>query len=153
MTEPTTDPRETGDQVADFDAFFAEQGPAKREGERLRLYGREYRLPATVPALFTLQLQRVQNSARPEDIRAMLAALFGPDAVDDWAAHGMGDDQLGTVLLWGTANCAKPGSMSVERAAELYREREQAKSQQGKANRPANRSKGKGKPRSSGTRS
>ncbi|MFB6846204.1 hypothetical protein ACFCXS_15265 [Streptomyces sp. NPDC056373] len=143
-------------EVADFDAFFAEQGEQEPEGVPLKLYGRTYTLPATLPALFTLQLHRVQHSARPEDIRRLLASLFGPDAVDHWTERGMSDRQLGIVLLWATANVADPGTVSMERAAQLYDEREQAKAQ-GKARpRPAKpkSSKGNGskKPRSSGKR-
>ncbi|WHM36316.1 hypothetical protein [Streptomyces sp. BPTC-684] len=144
-------------QVADFDAFFAEQGPAKRTGVPLRLFGREYRLPATVPALFTVQLHRVQHSARPEDILALLATLFGPDAADDFTARGMDDDQLGVLLIWATANTATPGCITIGEAAKQYQQREDAK---GKApsprpiqNRSGRRSTGQGKRPSSGRRS
>lgn len=147
-------------EVADFDAFFAEQAEPEPRGVELKLYGRSYTLPGTLPALFTLQLHRVQNSSRPEDVRRLLASLFGPDAVDHWTEVGMSDRQLGIVLLWSTANVAEPDSVSMQRAAELYDEREQGK--QGKAQpRPAKPkpkpqgSKGNGskKPRSSGKRS
>lgn len=149
-------PLEGGPELADFDAFFAEQAEPEPKGVPLRLYGRTYTLPGTLPALFTLQLHRVQHSARPEDIRRLLSSLFGPDAVDHWTEHGMSDRQLGIVLLWSTANVADPGAVSMERAAQLYDEREQAKAQ-GKARpRPAKPKGGKGnarkKPRSSGKR-
>lgn len=144
-------------EVADFDAFFAEQAEQEPQGVPLKLYGRTYTLPGTLPALFTLQLHRVQHSARPEDIRRLLASLFGPDAVDHWTERGMSDRQLGIVLLWSTANVADPGAVSMERAAQLYDEREQAKAQ-GKARpRPAkpkgNKGNGSKRPRSSGKRS
>jgi hypothetical protein len=156
VTEPVDTAPEV--EVADFDAFFAEQGPEQRTGVPLRLFGREYVLPPSLPALFTLQLHRVQHSARPEDIRAMLGALFGPEACDHWTEHGMTDRQLGIVLLWATANTAEAGTVSMDRAAELYDKREAAKqaeaAQQGKARTaPRKASKGKGKPRSSGPRS
>ncbi|CAL9479967.1 hypothetical protein [Streptomyces sp. enrichment culture] len=144
-------------EVADFDAFFAEQRPeAERQGIPLRLYGRTYTLPASLPALFALQLHRVHTSARPDDIRRLLGSLFGPDAVDHWTERGMTDRQLGTVLLWATTNVAEPGAMSVEEAAAEYDRREAAKAAAGKATRPAPakpRPKGKGKRRSSGARS
>ncbi|MEU3102926.1 hypothetical protein [Streptomyces griseoflavus] len=148
---------EPGHELADFDAFFAEQAEPVKQGVPLRLYGRTYTLPPTLPALFTLQLHRVQHSARPEDIRRLLGSLFGPDAVDHWTEHGMDDRKLGIVLLWSTANVAEPGKVSMERAAQMYDEREQAKAQ-GKARpRPAKPKGGKGngskKPRSSGKRS
>lgn len=156
MTEPLHEP-EPGAEVADFDAFFAEQAEPAKQGVTLRLYGRTYVLPASLPTLFTLQLQRVQHSARPEDIRRLLGSLFGPDAVDHWTECGMDDRRLGIVLLWATAQTAEAGAVSMERAAELYDEREAAKAT-GKAaprkapNRPRPKGKGKGKPRSSGKR-
>lgn len=144
------------DDVADFDQFFAEQATPRR-GLPLRLFGRTYTLPPSLPALYMLQLHRVQNSARPEDVRRLLSSLFGPDAVDDWADHGMDDRQLAIVLMWATANTAQPGSLTMQQAAAEYDKREAAKA--GKAQRPAtatgpkkNRPKGKGKPRNSGRR-
>lgn len=156
MTNLDDDQLGAAHEVADFDAFFAEQAEPEPQGVPLKLYGRTYTLPGTLPALFTLQLHRVQNSARPDDIRRLLASLFGPDAVDHWTERGMSDRQLGIVLLWSTANVADPGAVSMERAEQLYDEREQAKAQ-GKARpRPAKPKGGKGngsrKPRSSGKR-
>ncbi|MBC9714079.1 hypothetical protein H9Y04_16060 [Streptomyces sp. TRM66268-LWL] len=152
MTEQPIEPAEVEVEVADFDAFFAEQAEPERRGVPLKLYGRTYVLPPSLPALFTLQLHRVQHSARPDDIRRLLGSLFGPDAVDHFSEAGMSDRHLGIVLLWATANVAEPGGVSMERAAQLYDEREAAR---GKAaarqSRP--RPKGKGKPRSSGKRS
>jgi hypothetical protein len=143
------------DDVADFDAFFAEQATPRR-GLPLRLFGRTYTLPPSLPALYLLQLHRVMNSANAEDVSRLLAALFGPDAVNHWAEAGMDDRQLGIVLMWATANVAKPGALSMEQAAAEYDRREAAKA--GKAPRPAttqrpkNRPKGKGKRPNSGRR-
>ncbi|MGW7197219.1 hypothetical protein [Streptomyces chryseus] len=144
MSEYTDDNLDQVDGVADFDAFFAEEAEPEKRGVPLRLYGRTYTLPAALPALFTLLLQRVRDSARPEDIRRLLAALFGADAPDHWTENGMSDRRLAIVLAWAIANIAAPGSVSMERAAELYDEREQAKAA-GKA--PARKTPAKGKPR------
>lgn len=133
-----------GVEVADFDAFFEETSEPEPEGVPLKLYGRTYVLPGTLPALFSLQLHRVRNSARPEDIRRLLGALFGPDAVDHWTERGMSNRKLGIVLLWSTANVAEPDSVSMERAAELYDEREASKGKA--APRPA-KTKAKAKPK------
>lgn len=156
MTNSHDDQLGEGGEVADFDAFFAEHAEPERTGVPLRLYGRTYVLPTPPPTLFTLQLHRVQHSARPDDIRRLLSGLFGPDAVDQWTERGMTDRQLGIVLLWATANVADPGAVSMERAAQMYDEREAAKAQ-GKARpRPAKPKGGKGskstRPRSSGKR-
>ncbi|MEU1020258.1 hypothetical protein [Streptomyces sp. NPDC005898] len=156
MTEQPIDQAEDAVEVADFDAFFAEQAEPEPKGVPLRLYGRTYTLPATLPALFTLQLHRVQHSARPEDIRRLLGSMFGPDAVDHWTEAGMSDRHLGIVLLWSTANVAEPGTVSMERAAQLYDEREAAKGKAAPRRAPAKprpKAKGKAKPRSSGKQS
>ncbi|ARB11436.1 tail assembly chaperone [Streptomyces phage ToastyFinz] len=114
------------DDVTDFDQFFAEQTTAPR-GLPLRLFGRTYTLPARLPALYVLQLHRVMHSANPEDVSRLLAALFGPDALNHWAEAGMDDRQLGIVLMWSTANVANPGAMTLEQAAAEYDRREAAK--------------------------
>jgi hypothetical protein len=140
--------------VADFDAFFSEQAE-QREGVPLRLFGREYRLPTSLPLLFTLQMERLKDSADPDDIRKMLASLFGPDALDAWAERGMTDRQLGVVLVWSTANCRKPGAVSMSEAARLYDERENAAAGKAAPNRAERRAKSQGKgkrPASSGKR-
>ncbi|MER6196767.1 hypothetical protein ABT234_05220 [Streptomyces sp. NPDC001586] len=154
MTEPylDTDEQHQGDGVADFDAFFAEQTRPAPRGLPLRLFGREYVLPARMTTLFALQLQRVHTSAHADDIRRLLAALFGPDAIGDWAENGMDDRMFGIVLLWSTSNMTAPGSLTMAQAAEEYDAREAAQATAGKA-RPRPRPKGKGKRRSSGKRS
>lgn len=159
MSELPTDeyaPQDVADDVADFDAFFAEQAEPEKQGVPLRLYGRGYTLPSTLPALFAMQLHRVQHSARAEDIRRLLGSLFGPDAVDHWTENGMDDRRLSVVLMWSTANVAEPGSVSMQRAAEMYDERERAKAAGKAAPRraPAKKAtKAKAKPRNSGKRS
>ncbi|MFJ6748270.1 hypothetical protein ACIQNI_08775 [Streptomyces sp. NPDC091266] len=126
--------------VADFDAFFAEQNEP-RFGATLRLYGREYVLPTSLPLLFTLQMERVQNSSEPDDIRRLLASLFGPKALDEWADHGMTDRQLGVVLLWSAANAREPGCLSIAEAVELHDEQEADRQEggEGKASHPTPR--------------
>ncbi|WP_329148288.1 hypothetical protein OIU91_19840 [Streptomyces sp. NBC_01456] len=119
-----------GENVADFDAFFAEQNEP-RFGATLRLFGREYVLPTSLPLLFTLQMERVQNSSDADDIRRLLASLFGPTALDEWAEHGMTDRQLGVVLLWSAANAREPGCISIAEAVELYDEQEAGKQEEG----------------------
>jgi len=118
---------------ADFDAFFAEES-ATRPREQLTLYGTTYTLPESLPLLFTLQMERVQHSSDPDDVRRMLATLYGGDVLDVWAEHGMTDRQLGVVLMYSAANIRKPGSVTMARAAELYAEQDA-----GKAAAPANR--------------
>ncbi|MFI5808879.1 hypothetical protein [Streptomyces sp. NPDC051561] len=124
--------------AADFDAFFAEES-ATRPRERLTLYGHKYVLPESLPLLFTLQMERVQNSDDPDDVRKMLSTLFGADVLDLWAEKGMDDRQLGIVLIYAAANIRTPGSLSMARAAELHAEQEAGKA--AAPNRAARRAK------------
>ncbi|MFM9368066.1 hypothetical protein [Streptomyces sp. Da 82-17] len=136
---------EHGHEVADFDAFFAEHAEP-RFGAVLRLYSREYVLPTSLPLLFTLQMERVKDSDNPDDIRRLLASLFGPAALDEWAEHGMTDRQLGVVLVWAAANSREPGCLTIAEAAAAYDERE---GEEGKAlprPTPATMRPGSGKP-------
>jgi hypothetical protein len=139
---------------ADFDAFFAEQDTS-RPRESFTLYGTRYVLPDSLPLMFTLQAERVQDSNDPNDVRKMLGTLFGGDTLDTWAEHGMTDRQFGIVLIYSAANVRTPGSVTMQRAAELHDEQERARAA-GKApapNRAARRAKPKnGKRRSSGKR-
>lgn len=114
------DHQDHGDGFADFDAFFAEQ--SRSRAETFRLYGRTYTLPESLPLIFSLQLDRLQHSNDPADVRTMLRALVGVDALDHWAERGMTDRQLGILLIYAAANVRSPGSVSMARAAELHDE-------------------------------
>ncbi|GHB98621.1 MULTISPECIES: hypothetical protein [Streptomyces rochei group] len=155
MAEVARDLADAADQ-GDFDAFFREEAAkGKRKRQTITLYGSTYILPETMPLMFTLQAERVQASTDLNDVRRMLSALFGVDALDDWAENGMDDRQFRIVLMYSAANVRAPGSLTMQRAAELYDEQEAAKDAQGKApapNRAARRKKSK-KRGSSGKRS
>ncbi|WP_406353257.1 hypothetical protein [Streptomyces sp. NBC_00658] len=131
-------------ETADFDAFFAEQIP-DRPRAALTLYARDYVLPDSLPLLFTLQMERVQHSSDPDDVRRMLATLFGDGTLDEWAQRGMTDRQLGVVLIYSAANIRKPGSLSMQRAAELHDQGEAGKTGKAPANRAERRAKTKKK--------
>ncbi|MGA5084095.1 hypothetical protein [Streptomyces pseudogriseolus] len=145
--EPSLD-----EQAADFDAFFGEEVTA-RPAQRVRVCGKTYTLPDSLPLMFTLQAERVQQSSSVDDVRAMLAPLFGRDALDEWADAGMTDRRFRIVLMYAAANVRKPGSLTMEAAARLHDEQEAAQAE-GKAagpNRAARRKKTK-KRASSGKR-
>ncbi|MGW2541078.1 hypothetical protein ACWC5I_09425 [Kitasatospora sp. NPDC001574] len=134
-----------GDGFADFDAFFAEQ-TADAPAETFQLYGRTYTLPDSLPLMFTLQMERLQASEDPDDLRTMLRTLVGEDALDHWAEQGMTDKRLGIVLIYAAATVRRPGSVTMQRAAELYDQQNVAP---GKAPAPAapNRAARRAKPR------
>jgi hypothetical protein len=137
-------PAPDGHEAADFDAFFGEE-VAARPRQTLTVCGRTYTLPDSLPLMFTLQAERVQESSSVDDVRAMLAPLFGRDALDHWAREGMTDRQFRIVLVYAVANVRSPGSLTMQAAAKLHDEQEAAKAE-GKAagpNRAARRKKPK----------
>ncbi|MGC0427610.1 hypothetical protein RKD32_003965 [Streptomyces sp. SAI-195] len=143
------------DQAADFDAFFREEvDTGTRERQTLTVCGRRYTLPDSLPLMFTVGMERLQNSSDVDDVRKMLAPLFGRDALDEWAEGGMTDRQFRIVLVYAAANVRTPGSLTMEGAAELHDKQEAEKVAGGKASAPnrAARRKKNGKRRSSGKR-
>ncbi|MFJ7337882.1 hypothetical protein ACIQUU_32115 [Streptomyces sp. NPDC101116] len=148
MSEPNLDEyddeKPLAEQAADFDAFFGEE-VNRRERPTLTVCGKTYTLPDSLPLMFTLQAERVQESSSVDDVRKMLAPLFGADALDHWADNGMTDRQFRIVLVYATANVRTPGSLTMQAAAELH-DRQEAEKAAGKApspNRAARRSKTK----------
>ncbi|MGW3057683.1 hypothetical protein ACWC98_17425 [Streptomyces goshikiensis] len=112
--------------ATDFDAFIVEEA-AKRPRQPVKLYGKTYVLPDSLPVMFTLLMTRVEDSQDPEDVARLLALLFGGDVLDSWAEKGMTDRQLGILLIFSAANTRMPGSVTLARAAELYEEQEAGK--------------------------
>lgn len=136
-------------EATDFDAFIVEEC-ATRPRQPLKLYGKTYVLPESLPIMFTLLMTRVQDSQDPNDVARLLAILFGADVLESWAEQGMTDRQLGILLIYSAANTRTPGSVSLARAAELYEEQEAGKA--AGPNRAARRAK-TGKKKRSGGRS
>ncbi|MFF5501264.1 hypothetical protein [Streptomyces roseolus] len=137
--------------AADFDAFFAEQNDP-RPRQPITLFGRRHLLAAELPLMFTLEAERIQHSSNPDDIRKLLITIFGSDVLDEWAEKGLTDRQLGILLIYSAAAIRAPGTVTMERAAELHDEQEA----QGKApapNRAQRRSKKTKRGGSSGRRS
>ncbi|RSS59579.1 hypothetical protein [Streptomyces sp. WAC01280] len=134
--------------AADFDAFFAEQA-ITRPRQRITLFGREHLLAAELPLMFTLEAERIQYSSDPNDVRKMLITIFGSDVLDEWAEHGLTDRQLGILLIYSAAAIRSPGTVTMQRAAELHDEQD---AEQGKAPAP-NRAQRRTKPKRKGGRS
>lgn len=85
------------DGVEDFDAYWHHH---KRKGARVRIMGEVVELPPAMPLQFELEARRLQRSKRPEDVRKLVAILFGPTALDRWTARGMDSDQFQLLLAW-----------------------------------------------------
>lgn len=127
--------RKTAADVGSFDAFWAEVSGSGTETIR----GVEVTIPTDVPIAMELRIQQLQESESEQDVRELIGLLFGGDALDQWAAAGMGLRELQTVLTWGVAR-ASGVEMSFR---EAYDTVTAAASSEGKApapNRAARRS-------------
>lgn len=88
--------------AADFDEEWAE---ADASAPKIRLMGKIYTLPATMPAKLVLFVYRVKsgddNSKRDvglSEIKNMVGVLIGADAVEEIIERGIGIDRLGDIL-------------------------------------------------------
>lgn len=132
-----------------FDAFWAEVSGGATEIIR----DVEVAIPTDVPIAMELRIQQLQESESEQDVRELVGLLFGVDALDQWAAAGMGLRELQTVLTWGLAHAAGQ-PLTFREAHETVTAAEQAA--EGKApgpNRAARRSASKKPSASTGGRS
>lgn len=83
----------------DFDKFFNEKG---KEKVILRLLGKEWILPSSIPAPLMLKIIRNRNEeeANPELIFDMVKDLFGTKQYDALMELGVNMDQIGAVIEW-----------------------------------------------------
>lgn len=83
----------------DFDKFFNEKG---KEKVVLRLLGKEWILPSSIPAPLMLKIIRNRNEeeANPELIFDMVKDLFGAKQYDALMELGVDMDQIGAVIEW-----------------------------------------------------
>lgn len=87
----------------DFDLFFTEMN---REPLRLRIFGEDHELPATLPVKIVLLCQRLQN-ANPDEIVAdgeifeIFRGVFGKDRANKWIDEKALDvEQMSILLQW-----------------------------------------------------
>lgn len=83
----------------DFDKFFNEKG---KEKVVLRLLGKEWILPSSIPAPLMLKIIRNRNEeeANPELIFDMVKDLFGVKQYDALMELGVNMDQISAVIEW-----------------------------------------------------
>jgi hypothetical protein len=109
--------------TVDADAFFAAE-VSTVQPVSLRLFGKDYTLPLTMPVAFSLLAERHREDESLATMRTVLAPVFGPDALDTWLAAGIDQRRLGVVLLWSAQNMHQPHSLSFEDAVREYDTRE-----------------------------
>lgn len=104
----------------DFASFWAAQAP---HGTRLRgVFGVDVELPSSLPIEFDAMARQVQETKDPDVTKRLVGMLFGQEALATWSANGCTADQFGVLLMWGSANAAKPHCMSLQQALDVYME-------------------------------
>lgn len=105
------DPQDT----QSWDDFWADVRPADRTEI---ICGVEVLVPSDCTLDFTRRLGELEQSDSEDDLRELIAMLFGDGVLDEWTDAGMTARQLQTALLWGIAH-ANGNPMSFARAYEL----------------------------------
>lgn len=82
-------------KVLNFDQFMSEK---KQETIQVTIFGKEYEVPAQVPAIVPVMMARAERTKNPVDNTRMIMfaadALLGNAAVDELCAKGMGTPDL-----------------------------------------------------------
>ncbi|HET6356098.1 hypothetical protein [Streptomyces sp.] len=86
--------------VDSFDAFWAQVSSSGTETIR----GITVKVPMDVPLALELRIKDLEQSESEDDIRELIALLFGDDVLDRWREAGMGLLEFKTVLAWGMAH-------------------------------------------------
>ncbi len=86
-------------KILDYDRFMQE---VSREPVIVRVHGREYTIPASIPALVPLMMARAErlqddrerNAEYAKLVFAAADAMFGEKQMDDICAHGLTAEDL-----------------------------------------------------------
>jgi hypothetical protein len=118
-----------------WDDFWGEVNAA-RTTEVIR--GVTVPVPTDLPLIFKQRMTELQDSDRDEDVRELVALVFGEGVLDQWRDAGMGAQELKVLLAWGFANgSGKPTSF--REAFEIVTEAEAQGKAPGAPNRAARR--------------
>lgn len=104
-----------GEAVDDFDAFWSSYS---RGHKSVRILGRDMPLPKDVP-LWVLMSRVDPND--DEQIKTLVSELYGPEALDQWIADGMGMFQLSVLIGWTIAR-VQGDHVTFEKAAQRTEE-------------------------------
>jgi hypothetical protein len=88
---------ETPEQTEDFDAFWSAR---ERKQKSTTIMGETITLPPALPLQFELEARRLARSKRDQDVRKLVAILFGQDTFTKWAEKGMDLEQFKVLLAW-----------------------------------------------------
>ena len=101
-------------ELEDFDAFWV-----KRKRPRTRIMGQIVELPASLPLRFELEAKKLAKSKAEQDVRTLVAILFGDDALDQWTQAGMDVEQFQLLLAWAPRKIAGQDVTLAQVAEEL----------------------------------
>ncbi|MBA9003731.1 hypothetical protein [Thermomonospora cellulosilytica] len=131
---------EAGETI-DFNAWLATEQAARGGGKRIRVFGKVIALPTDLPLGFTLALDQTSESSDLDDVKKMVAALYGDDALDHWVKEGLGLFGFQVLLAYGSAVAAGQ-TVTLDEVAAKVREANKQR-EQGKAQKPGRGKKGK----------
>lgn len=102
--------RKTTPAPGSYEAFLAEAFAGGTETIR----GVEVAIPTDVPLAMEQRLRDLRDSESEDDVREMVALLFGADVLNTWRDNGMGLIEFKTVLAWGMAHASGAGVSFME---------------------------------------
>lgn len=85
-----------------WDAFWAEVNTKDQPTEVIRTV--TVRVPSDLPLGFQQRVNQLKDSDRDEDVRELVALIFGEGVLDQWIEADMGSREFKIVLAWGMAN-------------------------------------------------
>lgn len=84
-----------------WDEFWAATTDANRRTEVIR--GIEVDVPYDLPLDFRARMEELSDSEDEDDVRELVAELYGENVMDAWRDAGMGAVEFQVVLAWGVA--------------------------------------------------
>lgn len=86
-------------KVLNFDQFMSEK---KQETIQVTVFGKEYEVPAQIPAIVPIMMARAERTKNPVDNTKMIMfaadALFGNEAVNEICDKGMSTANLASLV-------------------------------------------------------
>jgi len=147
--EPDEEEFLDADGVEDFDGFWARQHAQRAGGAstraRARVRGVIVTAPLDIPIAFELRSRQVQKSKDPDEVKALIALLTGPEVLERLIDAGIGGDELQVVLAWACANAGHRKRVSFGEVARRVAEAEAAGRGPGKPKRKTKRKRGSGR--------
>jgi hypothetical protein len=119
------DGADEADDTQSFDDFWAEV-QAETTAKTEVICGVEVLVPSDLPLGFSIRLNELQESESDEDVRELVALLFGEGALEDWMDAGMTGRQFQTVLAWGVAR-AQGQAITFRQAYDIVSAAEEGK--------------------------